>query len=59
MAVTTERPVQNLVSAPAAHFAPIVLALAEPERTVPALRIDEYAAPPGGTLLAQHTSLLC
>ena len=57
MAVRTDRPVQNLVSAPAVHVAPIILALADPEQTV--LALDAYAAPPGGTLLAQHTSLLC
>jgi hypothetical protein len=56
--VTPDRPVQSSLAAPDARVAPVVLALRSPTRAVVVGRIDAGTAPPGGTLIAQHTSLL-
>lgn len=53
-----ERPAQSMRVASAAHVVSTVHALTASARTNPLRRIDPPAAPPGGTLVAQHTSLL-
>jgi hypothetical protein len=58
IAVMADRPVQKMLGVSAVHVAPAVVAFADPTRIAAAQRIDACAAPPGGTLLAQHTSLL-
>ena len=53
-----ERPVQLQLTASAMYAAPAALALAEPARPARAERAAPGTHPPGGTLIAQHTSLL-
>lgn len=55
---TPDRPIQSSLKAPLEHVAALVVPLAPPPHTLLARRIDAGAAPPGGTLIAQHTSLL-
>jgi hypothetical protein len=55
---TPARPGHSHLIAPSMHLAPAVVAVIEPALIVPRDRIDPGAAPPGGTLIAQHTSLL-
>lgn len=55
--VTPERPVQSHLVAPLTQLASTAVVASAPNRFV-AARIDPGAAPPGGTLIAQHTSLL-
>jgi hypothetical protein len=53
---TTDRPTHRALQAPAMQLVPVAAATVPPV-VVRALRIDP-AAPPGGSLIAQHTSLL-
>jgi hypothetical protein len=55
---TPEQPIQSTLAASAMHVAPARLALANSPQTHRSGRIDAGPAPPGGTLIAQHTSLL-
>ena len=55
---TPERPSHSRLIAPSMHLAPAVVAVLAPAPIVIPQRIDPGAAPPGGTLVAQHTSLL-
>jgi hypothetical protein len=55
---TPERPAHSRLVAPATQLAPAAVAVIEPAPIVIPQRIDPGAAPPGGTLIAQHTSLL-
>jgi hypothetical protein len=55
---TPERSAHDLRAASASHVVSAVRALAAAARTNPLRRIEPAAAPPGGTLVAQHTSLL-
>jgi hypothetical protein len=55
--VTPDRPVQSSLAAPAAQVAPFS-PLREPVHGTAAGQSDAGAAPPGGSLIAQHTSLL-
>ena len=54
---TAERPTHRALHASAMSLVSIGVATAPPD-VVRALRIDAAAAPPRGTLIAQHTSLL-
>jgi hypothetical protein len=56
--VTPDRPVQTSLTGPVQHIASVVVTLADSTRTLLGGRIDPGVAPPGGTLIAQHTSLL-
>jgi hypothetical protein len=55
---TPERPAQHHLGAAALHAAPVAAVIAEPAQPACAWRVDTGADPPGGTLIAQHTSLL-
>ena len=58
IAVTPDRPAQKTLAASAVHVMPVVVAFVDPTRVFAPQRIDVRTAPPGGTLVAQHTSLL-
>lgn len=55
---TPERPAHSRLLAPPIQLAPAIVAVIAPAPIVTLQRIDPGAAPPGGTLIAQHTSLL-
>jgi len=55
---TPDRPLHGLRTILVASALPVVLVLAAPLRPALARGIDPGAAPPGGTLISQHTSLL-
>lgn len=57
IAVSRERPAGNTLAVLAVHVLPVV-AFADPKRIGAVERIEACTAPPGGTLVAQHTSLL-
>ncbi len=56
--VTAERPMQSSLAVPTWYAAPVALAHTSPARTLRPLGTSPGTAPPGGTLIAQHTSLL-
>jgi len=56
--VTPDRPVRTAMTAPMQHVASVVVTLVNATRTLRVRRLDAAAAPPGGSLIAQHTSLL-
>jgi hypothetical protein len=53
-----ERSARSVMPAPAIGATCGIPIAASPIRRISASRIDSAAAPPGGTLIAQHTSLL-
>lgn len=53
-----EGPAPSLHGAPATQVVAAGRSCADPRQTHPVRRIDSNAAPPGGTLIAQHTLLL-
>jgi hypothetical protein len=55
---TAERPAHSRLIAPTMTVAALVAAIDAPARVHAAHSIASRAAPPGGTLVAQHTSLL-
>lgn len=55
---TPERPAHSRLIVPSMQLAPAIVAVIEPAPIIALQRIDPGAAPPGGTLIAQHTSLL-
>lgn len=56
--VITEGPVQSAPPAPAMQVRSVVVAFVHSTHVFAPRRVDAGAAPPGGTLIAQHTSLL-
>jgi hypothetical protein len=54
---TAERAAQRAFQAPPLQAAPLAINTAPPQ-VVRSLRLDPIAAPPDGTLISQHTSLL-
>jgi hypothetical protein len=54
---TADRPAHRALHAPAMPLVTLA-APSAPTETLRSLRVDPAAAPPGGTLIAQHTSLL-
>lgn len=57
IAASHDRPAKCTLAVLAVHVVPAVLSFTEPQ-IFSLQRIDARAAPPGGTLIAQHTSLL-
>jgi len=55
---TPERLAQHHLADSALHAAPVAAVIAVPAQAARAWRLDNGADPPGGTLIAQHTSLL-
>ena len=55
---TSERSLQRTLAAPALQAVTVDAPRLAPPQIVSAARIDPTAAPPGGTLIDQHTSLL-
>jgi len=58
IALPRDRLAKYAPAASAAHVFPVVASFGDPTRVFALQRIDARAAPPGGTLIAQHTSLL-
>lgn len=58
MAVNADRPAPKLLGCSIVLIAPAVVTSADAVPVVAEERIDVRAAPPGGTLFAQHTSLV-
>jgi hypothetical protein len=55
---TAERQVHSGLAAPAMPVAPVAVEPTDPSQLFAPQRVDAATAPPGGTLVAQHTSLL-
>ena len=55
---TPERPAQHHFGATALHPASVAPVIAAPAQLARTWRVDTGADPPGGSLIAQHTSLL-
>lgn len=58
IAVSRDHAANNALAVLAVHVLPVVTSFADPTRIFARQRIDARGAPPGGTLIAQHTSLL-